>query len=164
MDTPPPRRGPSGCGIAIMVVVGIFGLGSVLVCGGLFWLRKAHTERLAYEAAQATVAISPAELVAAYHANEVAANRVYQNQRLELRGAVFKIAEGPAGVPVVLIEADHLMRRVQCTFSGPAGDRFAQLAKGDEIVVRGTCRGLLVHVRLTECELLESLAATERPL
>ena len=94
--------------------------------------------------------VTASDLVAAYEANEVAADQRYKNQRFVLTGTVETIGKGLFDSPYVVLHGG-LVIGAQCVFDKEAG--LASLEKGQTVVLVGTGAGKFGNVMLRGCEL-----------
>jgi hypothetical protein len=91
------------------------------------------------------------ELVAAYRFNEARADKDYKGQMLRVNGRVREIGRDYVilthGVPDVI-------EQVQCYFGFTHKDELVKLEPGQQITLRGKCRGKrIIHVVLDGCKL-----------
>ena len=96
--------------------------------------------------------ISAVGLVAAYEANEVAANAMYKGELLEVDGVVDAIRTDPMGRPYIVIGTGDPRQHgaVRATLAMGEASEAARLIKGAKITVLGKCIGLELDVQLVD--------------
>lgn len=110
--------------------------------------RKAHT----YSATQ---------LIQNYTDNEVRADENFKGKTLYVEGIVSDIKKDISGNIYVKLEStQNSFREVQCYFDDK--ETAAKLEKGMLVTFDGRCEGLLMHVRMKDCKLVENLADLEK--
>jgi hypothetical protein len=80
--------------------------------------------------------VSAVELAEAFHANEVAAQKKYGGQVLDVTGIVTGVVLDFMNDPVIHLEGANEFLAVQASFPKSAGDQLGQLSKGQQITVR----------------------------
>ena len=94
--------------------------------------------------------VTAAELLAAYHVNEVAANLRYEDKFVRVSGVVSNIGEDILGSPYITFEADGIFS-VQAMFPTSEERRLARLIQGDFIRADCRCDGKFGNVVLRDC-------------
>lgn len=129
---------------------------AVLGLAGVRWVQNGGgRDAVPDKPAAPPIDITADELFAEYDANEVAADNLYRGRTLRVRGSVKEIGKGLFDAPYVTMRSEHnrFTSAVRCEFPKNASG-LAVLGKGQEVIVRGTCRGFSVRsVRLEECRL-----------
>lgn len=99
--------------------------------------------------------VSASNLVSAYAANTVQADKLYKNKIVAISGTVQDISQDMMSKdPCVLLESGNVLYPVQCFFSESESDAVAQLSDGDEITIVGKCTGLsLAQVQISNCSI-----------
>jgi hypothetical protein len=94
-----------------------------------------------------------ADIVAAYKANEIAADARFKDRTIAVTGPVDSIGKDVLDTPYVTLsgEPSDTFRRVQAGFSRDAQDELARLQKGQVITVVCRGRGLMMNVQLDRC-------------
>lgn len=94
------------------------------------------------------IAITADALVAAYNADEKAADAQYLNKAIEVSGTVAKAENNQDGQTTVLFASSDAMTSVFCTMR----DKGVSVNNGAAIVIKGICTGhTLTDVTLTDC-------------
>ncbi len=99
--------------------------------------------------------LTAASLLAAYDANEVAADEKFKGKLIEVTGKVDTIAKDIMGDPYVTLGSgkDFEFAHVQAMFPADALKQLAGLRKGQEVTVRCTCAGKVINVIGEDCVL-----------
>lgn len=116
--------------------------------------------------------ITPSEIVGAYEANELAADKMYKGKKIGVRGIVEEISNDITDSPYVIL-TDHALqngdddsgglRKVQAHFSDDDKDNLAQLRQGQQLLIACTVQGLMMHVQFDDCRIADpSEVDTER--
>jgi len=97
--------------------------------------------------------IVPAEkVVLDYEVNEIKADEDFKGKVLYVAGSVGDIQKDVLEHTYVTLQAGKTFRKVQCYLNN---EKLAnQINKGQQIVVRGTCGGLMMNVVMKDCEVL----------
>ncbi len=93
----------------------------------------------------AGIAIAADSLFQAFTSNEQAANEVYLNKILRVKGTVKSVDRNTEGNQVVVIYAGDLMFGVNCTM-----EKDESVREGDEVVIKGICTGYLADVVINQ--------------
>lgn len=106
----------------------------------------------AQQAAEKPIAITAATLVAAYKANEVAADKKYKDRLLDVTGRVDSISKGIGGGIYITLDSGQQFdfRSVQAFPSDEYENKAAKLNKGAKITIHGRCDGLMGNVMIKE--------------
>ncbi|MBK6941566.1 MAG: hypothetical protein IPH13_15420 [Planctomycetes bacterium] len=94
--------------------------------------------------------VGPAEVVAAYESNEIAADRRFKGKRLRLTGVVADIGRDILDTAYITIESGNRVRKVQVFFGDEFESDIAKLRRGMTVTVVGRCNGLMLHVMLID--------------
>jgi hypothetical protein len=149
----------------------VVSVGALLVGG--FWLvlmtgafrdNQRHQADHVPVAADDTPLVVPAEgLDRDYDANEIDADRKYRDQRLEVTGRVKRIS-GDATGRVTVVLGGLPASSVNCVFALTDRPNLEGLEPGDEVVVRGRCKGKVKNfVTLEDCTRVPNGRAAEAP-
>ena len=99
-----------------------------------------------------TIKVSAKDLYQAYEENEVAADRKYGNQLVEITGTVDNIGTDVIGRVYITFPTGKTLKSVQCYFEDDeAIDGVASIAKGQTVTVVGTCGGFTLNVSVKDC-------------
>lgn len=95
------------------------------------------------------------ELTQYYEANEVSADQNFKGKTFEVEGTVGDIKKDILDNIYVILKAgsEYDLRDVQCYLNDES--IAASLSKGQMIVIRGTCDGLMMNVQMKDCEVVE---------
>lgn len=152
-------------GIALPVTAGVVAVVAFIlpfvipvligVVGQAAQRRAGTAPAVATVAAPPVRAFSVEELVAKSVADEVAADAELKGARLQVTGAVERVAKGPLGEPyVVMGGGKESGRAVQCVFDKTQSAGLANLQPGQVITVRGRFSSIGLNVQVRECELV----------
>jgi hypothetical protein len=95
--------------------------------------------------------IPASQLYGEYDENKTAADKRYKGKVLEVVGYVDKIGRDKKDKTYMTILGDGYVVNVKCFFSEEHSGVVAQLRRGERIIVRGKCDGLMNSVILSEC-------------
>lgn len=98
---------------------------------------------------------NPEGLVAAFEANEVNATERLKGKTVLLTGTIEKIGLDVLNNPYIVLGPTSGFRKVQCQFADKAA--VASLNKGQQVTLRGECRGLMMNVLFKDCAIEEGL-------
>ncbi len=94
------------------------------------------------------------ELFAEYEANEESANTKYRDKIVEVSGKVAQVTlNTDSTLNVMLMDVDDFSG-VLCTFNAISDPASIDINKGDNVVIRGICSGMLMDVQLNNCVLV----------
>lgn len=77
----------------------------------------------------------------------------YKDKVVEISGTVDSIGKDITDTPYVTLQASGDILGVQCMFDNQYKGQLAQLQKGQQIRVQGTCKGKTLNVLLADCTL-----------
>ena len=98
--------------------------------------------------------ISAVALFQAYEANEIAAQRDYEDQVFLVTGIVESISDDILGTPYVTLETESALSSVQAMFNDdPDLDALAALSQGQAVTVQCRVDGKFGNVILRECSI-----------
>ena len=126
-----------------ILVLALAGLGY-----GYFQWNKPHKTA---EGEKPAASLGASELLAAFETDEQMANATYLEKVIEVKGTVSEIAE-EAGNVVIYLSTDSDMGYVSCTL---IPGKKTTVAAGENVVVRGICKGYLTDVILEQSTLVE---------
>lgn len=111
---------------------------------------KAETTEATYPQG---IKVSAKELRDAYEQNEIAAEKKYDGQLVEVTGIVDNIGTDILKDVYITLSTGKVLHSVQCYFEEDAEiDKVVALVSGQEITVIGTCKGLtLTNVTVRDC-------------
>ena len=94
-----------------------------------------------------------AELMAAYEANEVAADEKYKDQVILVSGTIENIGKDIMDTMYISLKTESSVWSVQCMFAEDHKSQLVNAAKGQQVNVKGKCEGKLGNVLLRGCSL-----------
>ena len=99
------------------------------------------------------IKVTAKELRDAYEQNEIAAQKKYDGQLVEVTGIVDNIGDDIFNDVYITLSTGKPLRSIQCYFEEDAEiDKVATVISGQEITVVGTCKGLaLTSVTVRDC-------------
>ena len=97
--------------------------------------------------------LSAATLIAAYEANEVAADEKFSGKLIEVTGVIDSISKDIMGDPYVTLGSGKDFAHVQAMFPADAAKQLAGLRKGQTLTVQCTCGGKVMNVIGKDCVL-----------
>ncbi len=105
---------------------------------------------------EAIKTISAEKLSAEYGENEVAADGLYLNGIILVKGHIESISKHAfTGEPYVKLAGSGPFSSVICEFSQSKTSLLGALKKGDDITIQGTCIGYeIMDVHLSRCEII----------
>lgn len=171
---PPPIPSASGAGNPMagnrksMLVIGGIGCGAFLLlfmCCGVLGLAinggsgtgsSRSSIAIAEAPAEEVTSISSNQLFAEYDANDIAADKKYKGQILEVSGSVRDISRDILdNIYVTLKTGEYQVFSIQCFFADNFEDRAAGLRPGQYLQIRGRCDGKFGNVMLKDCLIVE---------
>lgn len=148
---------------AILIIVAVFVLGSFLGIVGIGAIMVGYSPSgSAFAPATETsktaapLVVTAPVLVADYEANEIAADRKYKGQILEITGVVDSIGKDILDSMYVTLDSGQQfgITNVQCFFDESEETNLAALSKGRSLTVKGRCDGKFGNVLIKECEIV----------
>lgn len=111
---------------------------------------KNETTQVAEQKEEA-IQVNSTTLAKDYEANEIKANKKYEDKLLEVTGKVESIDE-MMGQTFIILEGDEVITSVQCFFDEDSEiDKVAELNKGDSVTIVGKCDGKSINVGIQNC-------------
>lgn len=105
-----------------------------------------------------TAAIKPAgekaapDLVAAFEADEIKANELYNDKVILVTGKVQKVGI-ENNIVSISLTGNSAMSGVLCQFEKTEAEKLRDIKPGDMVSIKGICTGYLMDVILTRCVL-----------
>jgi hypothetical protein len=120
----------------------------IALAGGIgYWLwNKPHQDM---SKAGAAFALSAEELLAAYEADEAAADALYLGKIVEVSGTVSQVVEGEN--TTVVLGADEGIFGIRCELDPFSALAFPDYQAGEVVRLKGECTGFLGDVVLMRC-------------
>ncbi|MEZ6126821.1 MAG: hypothetical protein R3C49_27205 [Planctomycetaceae bacterium] len=147
--------GGLGCGgfVLLFMCCGVLGL---VIDGGSGTGTQRSRETIAEAPAESVIQISANQLFAEYEANDIAADKKYKDQILEVSGSVGDISRDILdNIYVTLKTGEYKLFSIQCFFADDFEDRAAELRPGQYLRIRGRCDGKFGNVMLKDCIIVE---------
>jgi hypothetical protein len=145
--------------LALIGCLGVGGCVALIGFGARQVQREQERERQeAEESRRNPIAVSSTELIAAYKANEVAADKRFKNKWLRVEGTVTRISkhlqvDTKTAEYHVGLQWDALT--VNCVFDAAATNEVTKLKVGDAVTVLGRCKGNSFNIELVDCEFVK---------
>lgn len=125
------------------ILLAILVIAIIGVCTGVYmWNKKAPKA----EDSKGIVTTATG-ITGAYAADEQKANAAYLDKVLEISGKVTEVSKNQDGATVIILDSGDPMAGIQCTMR----ERNVSVAKDQNIVIKGFCRGNNMGVVLTDC-------------
>ncbi|WP_276131625.1 OB-fold protein [Polluticoccus soli] len=134
----------TGIVLIVVVAIGMF--------GGDDETKSTASESASSAPVENAMRVDATEIVNAYIKNEVAADNQYKGKKMIVAGTIADIGKDIMDDAYITIHAtSDELRAVQCTFADP--QQVASLSKGQQIAVKGVCKGLMMNVLVDDCVL-----------
>jgi len=124
-----------------------------LVVAGIIGYRMYNQEHADTSRANADVALTPQELLAAYETEENEANAKYLDKLIEVEGTVSGINSPEKGSSLTL-DTGNPLAAILCEFED--ANATGGIKAGDKVKVKGYCTGKLDDIVLARCAFIES--------
>ncbi|MDE3249625.1 MAG: hypothetical protein KGO82_13240 [Bacteroidota bacterium] len=125
-----------------------------LACAGYgFYLYKKKPADVRKEKAE--FSIGAAELVAAFNADEAAANKKFVDHVLGVSGKVTGIKTDSSGQATVFLDSGDMLSAVTCSFYKEETPSLAAVKQGQLVTIKGQCTGKLMDVVLNKCSIIQ---------
>jgi hypothetical protein len=102
---------------------------------------------------EAAFKVSVSELVDAFSTDENEANTQYAGKIIEVRGALKEMILNDSTL-ILLMGDSTLPTGVSCYLQRDQKDKYTTLKKGEEVLVKGVCNGMLLDVVIDKAILL----------
>lgn len=96
------------------------------------------------------IKISANDLSSAYKTNEIKADQLYKNKKVELTGTIYSLGEMLGSMSISLNGSDPF-NTISCSMIEDQRDKMATLEKDQEIVIIGIVNGYGLNTELTKC-------------
>jgi hypothetical protein len=134
------------------IIFSIIGIAAIAAGFGFYLFNKPHQSIENTTAAASTFANN---LVAEFEANENTANQKYLGKIVEVKGIISDQSTDEHGVVNVVLQGGDLAG-VGCQFEKTVKLTDLSLQKGQQIIVKGICTGMLMDVVLVDCVLVNN--------
>ena len=125
--------------VGLVILGGLFGGKNKVKDDNIATNQEQGTVQAETEQVEETISISAVDLVSAYEANEVAADKQYKGKMLSVSGSIYSIAVTLGTPQITLHGADGTFVTVIANMSTDEG--MDTLSKGQEIAITGKCDG-----------------------
>ncbi len=137
-------------------VLAALSFGLVLLIGFAMISRPGEKEQTKKKRSEPPI-FTASEIMAAYDLNALRADAQFEDKRLRVSGTVGTINDDILGTPFVTLNTDNPIFSVQCMFDTDVPKELLELSPGDEVTVRGVCRGAMGNVIIEQSVLLSVL-------
>lgn len=125
-------------------------IGFVLVLAGLLVTYRLYNKPHPSALTASAITVTAQELVTEYEKDESAANKKYLGQALQVSGTVSDISQNQQHRSTAILTGTD-MAGVQCSFEMDP----PLMKKGDKVVLKGFCTGMLTDVIIDRCVLIQ---------
>jgi uncharacterized protein (UPF0333 family) len=128
----------------------------IIVAAGMYAYREYHRKPAALSEVGADAALHADSLLAAYSANEEAANKKYLGKILDVTGEIVSLTNEQDTVINILIGRKDAMAHVSCSVAATEIPKLKSLSVGKSTTIRGVCTGYLMDVELNRCVIVNN--------
>lgn len=129
----------------------LFALLVVGLLGGWYAYSEYNRKPKDLSELKADVEIDAAVLIGAYSNDENAANQLYLNKKLAVKGKIASIQKDDKELYTISLGTDVDISSVSCEMDLRHNEDAANLQVGNEVVMKGICTGYLTDVVLNMC-------------
>lgn len=104
---------------------------------------------------KADILISAPDLLKAFTDDEAKANTLYLDKLVAVNGKVKSADKDDLGNYTVQLDASSEMSNISCQMNEKYNSDAAKLRSGDEVIIKGTCTGMLMDVILIRCVIVK---------
>jgi len=105
---------------------------------------------------EAAYKVTAQEIMKEYEQNELAADRKYKGQIIEVSGKIGTINSEITGKPYVTLKVgEYDIFSVQCLFGRDEVDLLLNLTKGSSVTLKGRVEGKLGNILVEECQIVK---------
>lgn len=126
---------------------------SLLLIASVIAVFKYYKPHRSVKKEEAAFKLSVSELVDAFSADENEANAQYAGKIVEVRGALKEMILNDSTL-ILLMGDSTLPTGVSCYLQRDQKDKYTTLKKGEEVLVKGVCNGMLLDVVIDKAILL----------
>ena len=107
------------------------------------------------------IIVSSNELYEIYESNEIAADEKFKDKVVQVNGKIFDISKNPMDEDEIIVKLNGLIDNeyeimgVSFYFDKTHSSEVATLSKGDEITIKGLCKGYSIGVTVEGCSLVK---------
>lgn len=98
------------------------------------------------------------DVIAYYNANKVAGDGAFKNKVVKVKGVVDRVGKDILNKAYVVVKPTREyrgLRSVQCFFADAHVSELASIRPGRQLVIFGTCKGLMMNVLMEDCAIME---------
>lgn len=99
-----------------------------------------------------------------FEQNEVKADNNFKNKKVYIKGKIQDFGKDVVNRPYITIGLYDYVSSVQCVFPENSSSIIAELQKGQNVVVKGVCKGKLLNVLFEDCELIKDVPELRKEL
>ena len=101
--------------------------------------------------------LTAGQVTYAYSSNEVSADSALKGKVFKVSGKVVRVGKDITNTAYVILtdNGDEDIRSVQCFFDDSRLSEISSLSPGQEVIIFGTCEGLMMNVLMKDCELVQ---------
>ena len=132
----------------IIVLIMILAVGAASF--GFYYYNKPRTGVVGLKPAHSLTASA---LFDSYAADENASNAKYLGKVIEVSGTITSVETDDRGTMNITLDAGNEMSAVNCQIEKQ--DNMPDVSKGNAVVIKGICSGLLLDVVLVDCEIVK---------
>lgn len=118
----------------------------VVVSGAILYAASLYTKKHKQAIGKAAATLTALELFQAFEINESQANDMYLDKILEVSGTISGVIRNQDGVQVIMLQTENPMFGVSVTMA----QENKAIQSGEQIRLKGICRGYLSDVVLTD--------------
>ena len=130
----------------------LFAVIILAVLGGAYGYYEYNRPVASIEKKKADVALTASELLAAFEADEAAANSQYTEKIIQVTGVISELVSKESGNKIFM-ETNNPMSGVICEMED--GQEISLLKTGEKITIKGKCTGFLSDVVLVQSSLVQ---------
>lgn len=130
----------------------LFAVIILAVLGGAYGYYEYNRPVASIEKKKADVALTASELLAAFEADEAAANSQYTEKIIQVTGVISELVSKESGNKIFM-ETNNPMSGVICEMED--GQEISSLKTGEKITIKGKCTGFLSDVVLVQSSLVQ---------
>lgn len=130
----------------------LFAVIALAVLGGAYGYYEYNRPVASIEKKKADIVLSASDLLAAYEADEAAANIAYTEKIIQVTGVISELVSKESGNKI-FIETNNPMSGVICEMED--GLDISTLKTGETVTVKGRCTGFLSDVVLVQSSLVQ---------
>lgn len=123
----------------------------IIVFGSIYAYKEYHRKPADLSNQNVQVAISAANLIAAYEKDETNANTLFLGKTILVTGNIVEITNQQDTLITVILGASADMHKVSCQLSATQKESVKNYTASKPILIKGICTGFLIDVELNRC-------------